>query len=186
MDALHRHRVRAILRRGEAGHARHGPGVPHAFLSRAERLDRRVHPGFFQERPPGAGDPRPPHQDPQRLLEGQHRLSSGVDAMVLKMKNLLALSVFLLGLGPTGCRKDNKNPFLTTPASSVTSATLHVRQIDTADTPEERILVQVLSNAGIPITDFQLGNFSILEDGKPGVPYESGLANDPLSIALII
>lgn len=96
------------------------------------------------------------------------------------------LPLIVVALATTGCDRKN-NPLLASVSGGVTSTTLAIPQIDTAsDNDVNRIFVSVLDNLGNPLTGFLLGNFSILEGGKPGVPFEVGRVTDPLYLALII
>ncbi len=85
----------------------------------------------------------------------------------------------------TGCSRKN-NPLLSTPPSGVSGLSISIPQIDGSGAPDDRIFLSVRDNSNSPLTDFQLGNFSILEGGAPGVPYEVGKVNDPLYLALVI
>jgi VWFA-related protein len=95
-----------------------------------------------------------------------------------------ALLAVLLAALPA-CQRKN-NPLLSPKPAGVTSANLFIPQIETLDAPNEKIFVAVVDGSGTPRTDFKLGNFTILEGGAPGVPYEVGRVSDPLSIALVI
>lgn len=98
------------------------------------------------------------------------------------------LSAALL-LPAGGCRKKNRNPFLSTPDPTVTSATLTVWAVDNQQPPEVRVVLQVRGNGDINnrLTDFQIGNFSALEDGKPVIPTKVDVVGDPpFSVALVL
>jgi len=93
--------------------------------------------------------------------------------------------VAALSLLMPSCNRKN-NPILNYPSAGVTSATLLVPQIDVTNTSTNRIFVAATDQNGNHLTNFQLGNFSILEGGNPGVPFEIGRVNDPLSVVLVI
>lgn len=86
-----------------------------------------------------------------------------------------------------GCHRKN-NPLLNDPPAGVTSASLFIPQIDTRQSSEDinRVFVYVTDGVGSPLTSFRIGNFSILEAGAPGVPFEVGTVNDGLYIAIVI
>jgi hypothetical protein len=91
-----------------------------------------------------------------------------------------------LALLSAGCKRKDPIPLLTTPAAGTSSMSLVIRSVDTSASPEVRIMVQALDGSGTPITDFKLGNFSILESGRPVIPDLVGPANDPLYTVLVI
>jgi Ca-activated chloride channel family protein len=68
----------------------------------------------------------------------------------------------------------------------VTSATLFIPQIDTGNDNLNRVFLFVADQSGNPVGGFRLGNFTILEGGSPGVPFEVGPVADPLFLALTI
>lgn len=103
------------------------------------------------------------------------------DLPTLKPLALLLTATMLM----TGCSRKN-NPILSTPSSGVSGLSMSIPQIDGSGAPDDRIFLSVRDNSNNPLTDFQLGNFSILEGGVPGVPYEVGKVNDPLFLALVI
>jgi Ca-activated chloride channel family protein len=108
------------------------------------------------------------------------------DVLPRAVRLLTSGSLLLASLSGAGCSRKSGNPLLSFPSSGVTDVSMLIPQIDTADAPDNRIFVSVLDNSGNALTDFQLGNFSVVEDGKPGVPYEEGRVNEPLSIALVL
>ena len=86
----------------------------------------------------------------------------------------------------TGCDRKN-NPLLSLPGSGVTTVSLFIPQIDTSGgSGTNRIFIYATDDVGNPITTFSLGNFSILEGGNPGVPFEVGVVTEPLYLALAI
>jgi len=114
------------------------------------------------------------------------RRSSIVPSAAARLSRCAAASLFLFS---AGCKRTKTSPLLSTPASGTSSVTLAVRAIDPTENPNIKAVMQVLSNGsqGAPITDFQLGNFSILEDGKPGVPFEVGPEIDPvISVGIVL
>jgi hypothetical protein len=59
--------------------------------------------------------------------------------------------------------------------------------VDTSNSPFIKTIVQVVDNSNNRLTGFKIGNFSILEDGKPGVPLEVGVETDPIiSVAIVL
>lgn len=96
------------------------------------------------------------------------------------------LCCVVLTIAFLGCSKDNKNPFLATPGAGVTGATLNMRALDYTEPPYVKAIFQVVSNSGGRLQNFQLGNFSILEDGKPVIPFEVGTIVPPFYAALVI
>ena len=68
----------------------------------------------------------------------------------------------------------------------VTSASMLIPQVDTEGGPTNRIFVSVTDGGGSPMSGFQVGDFSILEGGEPGVPFEVGPVFEPLYLVLVI
>jgi hypothetical protein len=89
-----------------------------------------------------------------------------------------ALTAALLA-GAVGCKREKKDPLLATPVSGVSSVNLGVRGIDQANAPDLVILLQAIADTGVRLTDFKLGNFSVLEDGKPVVPTAVSFTSRP-------
>lgn len=84
-----------------------------------------------------------------------------------------------------GCGASN-NPALLLASSGTTSVSLTVAQIDTTESPHNRIFVSVVDQSDNPIRDFRLGNFVIAENGRAGVPFEVGNVSDPLTVMLVL
>ncbi|MCG3203457.1 MAG: hypothetical protein KCHDKBKB_00124 [Elusimicrobia bacterium] len=103
------------------------------------------------------------------------------------MRRLIFVTVSFCFILFIGCDRKN-NPLLNYPGSGVSSVSLFIPQIDTQQASKDlnRIFVYVADNGGSPVTSFQLGNFSILEGGTPGIPFEVGNVTDPLYIVLAI
>lgn len=93
--------------------------------------------------------------------------------------------VLIAGLFLTACSREN-NPLLALPGPGVTSSTLAAPQIETHDEPFNKVFLRVLDNTSTPIQNFRIGNFSLLENGRPVPIEEVGIVNDPLYIALVI
>src|SRR5882672_1769117 len=102
--------------------------------------------------------------------------------MIKKITSLVFSGLLVFS---TGCNRKN-NPLLNYPSGGTTSASLLIPQIDTSGSSENRIFVLVTDQSGTPITNFQMGNFSIVEGGVPGVPFEIGQVSDILYLALVI
>jgi hypothetical protein len=101
----------------------------------------------------------------------------------MKALNLLLAAALLL----PACKRDKKSPLLATPAGGTSSVTMSVRAMDLSQPPDVKAVLRVLNNSGTPLTDFKIGNFSVLEDGKPGIPFEVGPENDPVvSVAIVL
>lgn len=83
-----------------------------------------------------------------------------------------------------GCSRKN-NPLLSTP-SGVSSVSLEIPQIDSSKAPENRVFLSVRDGSSNPLTSFKLGDFSLLENGRPGVPAEAGLVTDTLYVVLVM
>ena len=83
------------------------------------------------------------------------------------------------------CNRRN-NPLLSTPDAGTTSAVITSPEIDAHDIPFNRVFVQVLGGGTTPIQNFQLGNFSLVENGRPTVPDAVGPVTDPLYVVLAI
>lgn len=98
------------------------------------------------------------------------------------LRLLLAAALLL-----PACKRDKKDPLLATPAGGVSSVSMAFRAVDLSDPPDVKAVLQVLNNSGTALTDFQIGNFSVLEDGKPGVPTSVGPEVDPIiSVAIVL
>jgi len=86
----------------------------------------------------------------------------------------------------SGCDRKN-NPLMASPGGGVASTNLFIPQIDVTNSGDiNRIFVYVTDGAGNPLTGFKLGNFSVVEGGEPGVPFEVGAVTDPLYCMLVI
>jgi hypothetical protein len=94
-------------------------------------------------------------------------------------------SGFALALAFAGCTRD-KDAVLKEPGGSVSSVTLTVPQIDTSNSPENKIFVSVADQGGSFITDFLLGNFSIVEGGTPSVPTKVYRSEDVLWVVIVL
>jgi len=105
----------------------------------------------------------------------------------IQFKNKLLSSLFSLGLifNTVGCG-ERSNGILSDPPAGVTAVTLFIAQVDTSGTIVNRIFVFAEDQVGTVLSGFKIGNFSILEDGKVGVPFEVGPVLDPLYLALAI
>jgi hypothetical protein len=93
---------------------------------------------------------------------------------------LVAGALLVLGCAPVSTADR------TEPPASVTGATVAMPQIETSEAPNNRIFASILDQAGNPLTDFKIGNFSIIEGGVPGVPAKVGTVTDPLYVTLVL
>ena len=100
------------------------------------------------------------------------------------MKKLLSIPLLTILL-VSGCDR-TQNPLLSEPSSTVNSIRLTCPQIENRNFPECRAFVLVTDQADNPITDFTIGNFSVLEDGKPSVVTDVKKVTDPLSIVICL
>jgi len=96
--------------------------------------------------------------------------------------------IFLLAatlIAGTGCKRASE-ALLGGSDASVTAVSLSVPQVDTQASNVYRIFVSALDQAGNPLLGLQIGNFSILENGGPGVPIDVAPVLDPLYVVLVI
>ncbi|HUP57389.1 MAG TPA: VWA domain-containing protein [Bdellovibrionota bacterium] len=103
----------------------------------------------------------------------------------MKSKAAVFLSILVSAFAVNSCAPVS-TANLTTPDSTITSVSMQLLQIDTASRPDVRVFLSIEDQSDNFLTDFRLGNFSILEDGTPGVPYEVGPVTDPLSVVIIL
>jgi VWFA-related protein len=94
---------------------------------------------------------------------------------------LLIAALLLTG----GCNRV-KNPLMTVPAASTTQVIMQVPEIDNSGFPSCRAYVLVTDQGGTALTAFNIGNFTVLEDGKPTVVTAAAKAIDPLSVVLCL
>ncbi|MBL0059622.1 MAG: VWA domain-containing protein [Elusimicrobia bacterium] len=95
---------------------------------------------------------------------------------------LLAVVVFL-----AGCQRKEYSPLLGTPDPAVSSVAIQVRGTDNSHPPEVSLLLQSITNGGLPMADLTLGNFAVLQDGTPLVVTDYKSAADfPFAVMLVI
>lgn len=85
----------------------------------------------------------------------------------------------------TGCSRKN-NPIFGPRDNSVTAVQLFIPQIDTTNSENNRIFASVVDQLDNPVTGFKMGNFSVLEGGEPGVPFDVSPVTEPLFLMLVI
>jgi len=101
------------------------------------------------------------------------------------MKNIWGVLIIAVVLASVGCDR-KKDPILNLPGSSTTSVTMQCPQFDSRTFPEARAYVLVLDQAGNPLTDFKIGNFTILDNGNPSVLSGVNKVNEPLSVVICL
>lgn len=83
----------------------------------------------------------------------------------------------------------SKNPILSIPDAGSTAIKVECPQVENSRFPECRAYVLITNQADQPITDFRIGNFTILENGGPSVVTAAGKVNnseDPLSVVMCL
>jgi VWFA-related protein len=111
-------------------------------------------------------------------------LASGSTYRALGRAGRLWAVLPMILFAAAGCSRKS-NALLSTPPAGVTALSLFIPQIDVKGA-DDRIFLSVLDGSLNPLTDFKLGDFSIVENGAPGIPSEVGRVNDPLSVMLVI
>ena len=98
------------------------------------------------------------------------------------MSVAMAVAVTVTG---TGCRRVS-DALLGGVDSNVTSVSMSIPQVDTQDNSVYRIFVSAVDQGGNPLVGLLMGNFSILENGGPGVPIDVSPVQEPLYVVLVI
>lgn len=83
----------------------------------------------------------------------------------------VSLFIFLLFVFLSGCSKKSK-AILLSPGINITKITGISTQINNSKFPENKAYVSILDQNSNPVTDFAIGNFSISEEGNPGIVTE--------------
>ncbi len=105
--------------------------------------------------------------------------------MIRPISRSFAAVLVVAALTGTGCRRATQALMGDTDAA-VSSVSMTIPQVDTQTNNVYRIFVSALDQAGNPLAGLQIGNFSILENGGPGVPIDVATVNEPLYVVLVI
>lgn len=82
-----------------------------------------------------------------------------------------------------GCDR-KKDPVLSLPSGGTTAVSMQCPQYDSRTFPEGRVYVLVTDQSGATLTDFKIGNFTIIDNGNPSVLTGVSKVNEPLSVII--
>ncbi len=102
------------------------------------------------------------------------------------MRRSLFRSLALIVLA--GCNRVS-NPVLSTPPASDTAVRMQCPEVENSKFPDCRAFVLVTNQADAPITDFSIGNFTVVEEGKPTVVTSVSKVDpsaDPLAVVICL
>jgi uncharacterized protein YegL len=98
------------------------------------------------------------------------------------MKNIYCCSLVALLLF-FGCDR-KKDPILSIPTGGVAAVSMQCPQYDSRTFPEGRVYVLVTDQSGTALTDFKIGNFTVVDNGNPSVLTGVDKVNEPLSVVI--
>lgn len=85
-----------------------------------------------------------------------------------------------------GCDR-KKDPILSLPGAGTTAVSMQCPQYDSRTFPEGRVYVLVTDQSGTPLTNFKIGNFTVLDNGNPAVLTKVSTVDtsrEPLSVVI--
>jgi len=83
----------------------------------------------------------------------------------------------------SGCDR-KKDPVLSLPASGTTAVSMQCPQYDSRTFPEGRVFVLVTDQSGTALTDFKIGNFTVIDNNNPSVLTGVSKLDEPLSVSI--